>query len=177
MQIELNEIKTERLILRPILFEDWQVLSIMYSNPKVMKYIYDGSTFTTEQAKNRARSFSEHWKNHGFGMWLLTKQSNHSVVGYGGFRYFENEQPEFANQIELGYIIDAPFWGCGYASEAVCAFIQAGFHQFNMKRILATILPENIASQKIAEKAGLKHTFDAKFSGLLHSIYEANKPE
>jgi len=71
--------------------------------------------------------------------------------------------------------LDEPYWGRGYASESVFACVQAGLYQFNLDRILTTILPENIASQKVATKAGLKHTFDAEFCELIHYIYEVRR--
>lgn len=93
-------------------------------------------------------------------------------MGYCGFRYFENKNPQLINQIEIGYIIDEPFWKKGYASEAIIACIQIGFEKYHFKRILATILPYNIASQKVAVKAGMTHQFDIDIEGLVHFVYE-----
>ncbi len=144
----------------------------MYQNPNVMKYIYDGSVFLTEKARERVDGFAAHWQQHSFGMWLFRLKNSDEVVGYGGLRYFEDGRPEFKNQIELGYIIDEPYWGIGFAQEAVSACVQAGLNHYHRKRILATILPDNIASQKVAERAGMQYAFDADFDGLLHYIYE-----
>lgn len=175
--LKKNIIETVRLILRPVSMDDFMHLNQMYTNPKVMKYIYNGSTFSEADAYKRVKGFVDHWEKHGFGMWILQVKSSNQIAGYAGLRYFEDNRPEFNGKIELGYIIDEPYWGSGYASEAVTACVRAGLNQYHLKRILATILPENIASQKIALKAGLKHTFDAEFDGLKHYIYEIKREE
>lgn len=165
-------IETDNIILKPITPSDFDPLYKMYTNPNVMKYIYDGRIFSKETATEKLNGFVQHWKKHGFGMYLLQLKNKGHIAGYAGLRFFEDERPEFKNEIELGYIIDEPYWGKGYASEAVTACVNFGIHDKQFERILATILPENIASQKVSEKAGLKHTFDAEFDGLLHYIYE-----
>ena len=176
MLSDKNSFETDRLILKPIVMTDIDHLSPIYQNLNVMKYIYDGSIFSKEEAESRVRGFAKHWQNHGFGMWLFQMKSDNSVIGYGGFRYFEDERPVFKQQIELGYILNEPYWSMGFASEAVNQAVQLGLNQYGINRILATILPDNISSQKVVIKAGLEHTFDADFDGLLHQVYEINKP-
>ncbi|XP_059064312.1 uncharacterized protein LOC131856514 [Cryptomeria japonica] len=56
---------------------------------------------------------------------------------------------------ELGYAVSRNYWGIGIATEAVMRAILAGFSDLpGLRRIEAMVLPENLPSQKVVEKAG-----------------------
>lgn len=165
-------IETTHTLLRPIQKEDVDRLYEIYSKPSVMKYIFDGSVFTKSKTQQRMDECLLHWKTHGFGLNIIIEKSTKEIAGYCVLRYFENDHPELDGEIEIGYILDEPYWGKGIATEAVKACIQLGFEKHHFKRILATILPENIASQKVVKKAGMIYTKDLVTHGLLHQIYE-----
>lgn len=169
---ENNFIETERLTLKPIIESNFDRLFELYSNKNVMKYIYDGEIFSKKTAREKIAGFVQHWHKYGFGFWMMYLKNKQEAVGYIGFRYFEDDRKEFKNKIELGYIIDKPYWGRGYAKEGIQACVQAGFNNYNILQILATILPENIPSVRAVLHAGFKHISDAKFDGLLHGVYE-----
>jgi ribosomal-protein-alanine N-acetyltransferase len=56
----------------------------------------------------------------------------------------------------LGYAIHNQFWGRGYAAEAVRALIAFSFGTLRLHRLEANVDPENLASRRVAEKAGLQ---------------------
>jgi len=56
---------------------------------------------------------------------------------------------------ELGYVIDADFWGHGYATEAAAALLRFGQGTLRLRDITATCRPENTASAKVLEKIGM----------------------
>lgn len=168
-------IETKNLLLRPIQKEDIDRLYEMYTNPSVMKYIFDGSIFTRLQTEKRMEECLLHWKKHGFGLNIMIEKSTGEIAGYCVLRYFVDEHPELNGEIEIGYILDEPYWGKGYATEAVKARIQLGFEKHHFKKILATILPDHIASQKVVKKAGMVYIKDLITNGLMHQIYEIKK--
>lgn len=167
-----QKIETNNLLLRPIQKEDIDRLYEMYTNPRVMKYILDGSVFTRLQTEQRMEECLLDWKKHGFGLNMMIEKSTGEIAGYCVLRYFVDEHPELNGEIEIGYILDEPYWGKGYATEAVKACIQLGFEKHHFKRILATILPDHIASQQVVKKAGMVYTKDLMIYGLMHQIYE-----
>jgi ribosomal-protein-alanine N-acetyltransferase len=61
------------------------------------------------------------------------------------------------NRGELGYWIGVPFWGKGYATEAVSAVIDYGFSTLELNRIEARHLSRNPASGRVMQKAGMRH--------------------
>ncbi|MCC3265140.1 GNAT family N-acetyltransferase [Arthrobacter gengyunqii] len=56
---------------------------------------------------------------------------------------------------EVGYVIAADRWGCGYATEAAAAVVHFGFTVLGLDRIRATCRPGNAASSRVLEKTGM----------------------
>ncbi|HEY6219326.1 MAG TPA: GNAT family N-acetyltransferase [Gemmatimonadaceae bacterium] len=54
----------------------------------------------------------------------------------------------------LAYYIARPYWGRGIATEAAKAWVEYGFRTLTLKRIEAGIAARNVASLRVAEKAG-----------------------
>jgi RimJ/RimL family protein N-acetyltransferase len=59
---------------------------------------------------------------------------------------------------ELGYWIGVPFWGCGYASEAVRRLIDHAFNHLGHKALKASARVSNPASRRVLEKSGFRWT-------------------
>ncbi len=66
-----------------------------------------------------------------------------------------------ARTAELGYYLGEPYWGCGIATQAVCAVRDYIFETTNILRIFAEPFAYNTASCRVLEKAGFS------FEGLL----------
>jgi RimJ/RimL family protein N-acetyltransferase len=59
-------------------------------------------------------------------------------------------------QAELGLWIGVPWWGRGYALEAVRAVVDYGFTQLGLNRVCAHHLTRNPASGRVLAKAGFQ---------------------
>ena len=57
-------------------------------------------------------------------------------------------------EVELGYGLLAPFWGQGYATEAVRAAVDWAFQQQETWFVSAQTEPHNAASRRVLQKAG-----------------------
>ena len=62
---------------------------------------------------------------------------------------------------ELGYWLAKPYWGKGIMTEAISRMIEYSFKTWEINRIFARPFGNNIASQKVLEKAGFK--LEARF--------------
>jgi 8-oxo-dGTP diphosphatase len=65
---------------------------------------------------------------------------------------------EGPGEAEAGYWIGKPFWGRGYASEALQAVVEYAFLKTGLSSLIALAVPENRASIRVQEKAGLVFT-------------------
>lgn len=57
----------------------------------------------------------------------------------------------------LGYILCRFAWGRGVASEAARRLVDLAFEHFAIWRVWATCAPQNPASRRVLEKAGMRH--------------------
>src|SRR5205085_9504145 len=60
-----------------------------------------------------------------------------------------------SDEASLGYWLGQPYWGNGYAREAVTAAIDYGFRALGMTTIRAYTDPGNTASQQVLRHCGL----------------------
>ena len=87
---------------------------------------------------------------------VLADKKSDALLGIAGLNddaLFETTLHERA----VGYWLGKPFWGQGLMSEAVLAVIDLAFQQPFLKRITASTDPQNLASQNVLRKAGLRY--------------------
>jgi RimJ/RimL family protein N-acetyltransferase len=58
---------------------------------------------------------------------------------------------------DIGYALREDVWGQGYGTEVARALIDLGFTQLGLHRVWATVHPENVASIRVLEKAGMTY--------------------
>jgi len=78
-------------------------------------------------------------------------ETEEGVVGGVGF---ERQQDLSTRTAEIGYWIGEPFWGRGFATEAVKRATDQAFEDFDFVRLQAGVLEWNPASCRVLEKAG-----------------------
>ena len=71
------------------------------------------------------------------------------VIGFAGLKYLED-----MNEVDLGYRLLPADWGLGLATEAGRAILHDGFTRLVLRRIIATVVPANVASVRVLEKLG-----------------------
>ena len=59
----------------------------------------------------------------------------------------------------------------GLATEAARAAVRYGFAELGLRRIIGLVMPENIGSARVLEKAGLRYVDTAAFWGHQFSKY------
>lgn len=97
---------------------------------------------------------------------LLIRRSDQWVMGVSGFK----GAPTPLGSVELGYAIHEDYRNQGYMSEAVRALVQWAFEHEECHRIIAETLRDNLASQRVLQKAGLM--FDRGLENMLYWTLE-----
>ena len=72
------------------------------------------------------------------------------MIGFCGIKYL----PEI-DLPEVGYRYLKEYWGRGIGTEAAKACVEFARADLKIKKLIALIIPENIASIKVAEKLGM----------------------
>jgi RimJ/RimL family protein N-acetyltransferase len=145
------ELKTKRLVLRPLAPEDFEPHAAMMADARVARFL---SLDLKPQARATAwRGFASmlgHWRMRGYGFFSLLEQASGRWVGRVG-----PWMPEGWPGLECGWGVAPDFWGKGYAPEAAIAAIKWTFEQRpELPRIISLIDPANANSQAVARKVG-----------------------
>ena len=91
----------------------------------------------------------------GYGMSALVLRESGAVIGFCGLVH-----PGGQDEAEIKYALVRDHWGQGLATEAVGAMLAYGVQAFELSRVIATIYPENRASQRVLEKVGMRVSED-----------------
>ncbi len=95
----------------------------------------------------------------GFGLWTVERKDTGEIIGRCGLQPIADENSPLG-RIELGYLIDRPFRGRGYAFEACRAILDFAFDKLDLDEVYAVIDEENEASKQLARKLGFEKTQD-----------------
>lgn len=152
----MQEIETARLYLRQFTPEDLDDLYRIYSDPEIMNYIT--GVRTREATETAIHTMLKRWEENNFGMWALVHKIDRKMIGRCGLGFLDNT-PE----VELGYALDKVYWNQGLVTEASFASLNYGFQILKLERIVAIARPENIASQRVIQKVGMKYEKNARY--------------
>jgi ribosomal-protein-alanine N-acetyltransferase len=167
----MHEIETARLRLRMLTRADLAELTRIVADPEVMKYLGRvPGPLTAAEAEAFFDSVFAHWERHGFGRWAVVEKSTGQLVGCAGFRSHEG-------QAELNYLLDRPHWGRGLGTEMASACLRAGFVRHGFGAVVAFTRPENAASRRVLEKAGMRYEGEAETHGVASVRYAITREE
>ena len=160
-------LETDRLLLREYVEEDAEAFFKLNSDPEVLRFVPDKALLNVEQAR---QLLIDHpiadYRKHGFGRGALIIKSTGEQIGFAGLKYLEE-----LGEVDVAYRLMPTHWGLGLATEAALASIRYGFANLGLKRIIGLVMPENIASVRVLEKAGLRYTETISFWGHDFSKY------
>jgi [ribosomal protein S5]-alanine N-acetyltransferase len=142
--------ETERLLVRYLRDDDFEVLHALCSDPEIIRYMDNGEPLMAEQTKAWIKISQENYQKRGYGCFAITSRPDSQLIGFGGL-----SRPASNPQIEIIYAFKQSCWGKGLASEFTQAMLATSFERWQIPRIEATIDPRNPASIKVVEKAGM----------------------
>ncbi len=152
MKPEYPSIQTTRLTLRPLQPGDAIVLHRIYQSEGVLHYFPNPNPPPLNKIERFISGQQVHWQQHGYANWGILREGNAEIIGWAGLQYV----PEL-DETEVGFLLDRPVWGLGYATEAAKASLQFGFEHISLEHIIALVHPDNLASRRVIEKCGLAY--------------------
>ena len=146
-------IETDRLRIRSLTDADLDGLHAIYGDAETMRFIGRSGRPTDPDGTARVLAWlRRHEELHGFGLWALDERGGEPMVGVAGLLWVEGHGPE----VEAIYLLRRDRWGHGYATEATRAVLDVAHTQLGLPRVIALSYPENLASQRVMEKAGMR---------------------
>jgi len=159
-------LETKRLLLRELDHKDLPFLIELMGDPVVMEFW--PNPLDKEECEKWIERQRSRYSDDGYGYWAAILKDSGELIGQAGLMRIEVGG---AVETGLGYIIIRKYWGMGYATEAAQGCIDYAFATLKLDRVIAPVRPENIASERVAVKLGMRPESRTLFAGYRHSVY------
>ncbi len=143
------ELKTARLYLRDWRSGDKEILLAIANNRKIWRNLVDRfpHPYTPAEADKWLKSNNDpEKKKNTFAIFY-----EQSLIGGIGF---EPKADVHRKTATIGYWLGEPYWGKGFATEALRVVTAYAFNTFDLERIEAGVFAWNPPSAHVLEKAG-----------------------
>ena len=151
--IELNELRTPRLILRRLRAADLSVLCAYRSLPEVARF-QSWDTFGLEDGATLVADHSCREPDIP-GTWLqlaIVRADSSDMIGDCGLHFLRDDR----RQVELGITLAPSHQKHGYATEALACVIDYVFKRLKKHRITAVTDAENAAAATLFYRLGFR---------------------
>jgi len=145
-------IETERILLQEANLEDAAFIFELVNSPGWLEFISDKGLKTLADAEEYIKSrLISSYQKYNLGLYKMVLKESNKAIGLCGLI----SRPSLPN-VDIGFAILPEYGGNGYTFEAGKAVMEYGASQLGFKTILGTTAPDNIKSQKLLEKLGLR---------------------
>ncbi|MEZ6015085.1 MAG: GNAT family N-acetyltransferase [Planctomycetota bacterium] len=141
--------RTPRLIVRRLGVADLDALVAVYGGPEGLEFVGDGEPLPRSECERWIEVTARNYATRGYGMAAIVEAAKGSVIGFVGIVH-PSGQPE----PEIKYALLARARGRGFATEAVDGMLAYAAFALGYGRVIATIHPSNLASQRVMLKCG-----------------------
>jgi RimJ/RimL family protein N-acetyltransferase len=145
-----TQLETTRLRLRQFTHDDLQVMWVLGTDPDVIRYAESPARDMQEVRQRLERGPLADYKKYGYGRFAVELKETGKVIGFCGIKYL----PEI-DLPEVGYRYLKEYWGRGIGTEAAEVCVGFARDDLKIKKLIALIIAENIASIRVAEKLGM----------------------
>lgn len=147
--------ETPRLILSRFTIEDAPLIFLLTSDPEVLKYVHEPVLENEAHAAKIIENIILPQYKNNLGRWAVYTKNDNAFIGWCGLKHMPDPCI-----IDLGYRFLKNSWGKGYATEAARHTLEYGFRNLYIDIITGRAHIENIASQKVLKKIGMKYIRD-----------------
>ena len=132
----------------------------MNADPEVMRHMIRPLS-PAESDAFMDRSDAE-FDERGHGRWAIEIPGEAQLIGFAGLS-LPRFEAHFMPAVEVGWRLDRPYWGHGYATEAARAAIDDGFERVGLREIVSFTIPANVRSIRVMERLGMHRDLDGDF--------------
>jgi ribosomal-protein-alanine N-acetyltransferase len=162
-------LETERLLMRRLVASDLDDLYALYRDPEIRRYFPEG-TLTLDGTREELEWFLNGHPDHPeLGLWATIHKPTGQFIGRCGLLPWTIDG---VDEVEIAYLIAKPWQRQGLGAEAARALVRYGFETLGLKRLIALIDPEHVASIRTASRAGLRLRKEAEFEGTKCALHE-----
>jgi ribosomal-protein-alanine N-acetyltransferase len=150
-----KRLETDRLILRPFVIEDAEVMYRNWANdPEVTKFLTWPPHESVQVTKDLLEDWISQYKNKEFYHWtIISKENGEEPVGSISVVLKEDE----IKMVHIGYCIGKRWWRQGITSEALSTLVKFFFEEVGVNRIELKHDTNNPNSGKVMMKCRLQY--------------------
>ena len=161
---EVPVLRAGRVVLRGWREEDLDPFAALNADPRVMEHY--PAPLTRAQSDILARDrIAPQFAERGYGLWAVEVPGVAPFIGFVGLQA-PNFEAHFTPCVEIGWRLDALYWGRGYATEAARAAVAFGFTEAGLDEIVSFTVPANRRSIAVMERLGMTYTGDFEHPNL-----------
>ncbi len=125
------------------------------------------SPFSSAEIAEMLADDLRHWRDAGFGPWVLVDHESGALVGRVGLH-----RTSVGGELvtELAWTIRPGWQGRGLATAAAAEGLALAC-SVGLDELVALVLPANVASCRVAEKLGMRSSAKVTHAGLPHLLY------
>ncbi|MDV4178212.1 GNAT family N-acetyltransferase [Rhizobium brockwellii] len=144
---------------------DAALVQQLHSTMATTRYLSGNTPWSLEKAEERLRGWFEEQARDGTTKYKLLAEDGR-FVGRAGISKFRKEQ------FELGYSLREEAWAKGLATEAASAIADWFFERKFASGFIAFTHRDNIASQRVLRKIGMRERAPILIDGVLDTAFE-----
>lgn len=144
------EIRTDRLLLRPLDISDLETVHLYASDADNTKYMFYLPNKTKEETAAFLNNVTLEWKKDKPVFYEFAIVYNNKQIGAIQVNLFESDKIG-----EIGWIISKQFWNKGIGTEAALAIIDFAFNVLKVDELVANCDYRNVASYSLMKKIGM----------------------
>jgi len=169
--------ETDRFFLREILPTDIDGMFELDSDSEVHRYLGNKPVTDKDQIVALINFIRQQYIDNGIGRWAIIDKKTNGFIGWTGLKFVTDLTNNHKHYYDLGYRLIKKYWGQGIGTETAIASLDYAFDKLNADKVYAMADCENVGSNKILKKVGLKfiETFD--FDGISHNWYKIERAE
>lgn len=145
------ELKTDKLILRKFKETDAEDIFNSFINNEEFLYYANKEPRNLEQEKESLKDIDRKYENKEYYNWLITLKDG-TVIGAINLNV-----DNYNESLEFNYAIDNKYQKKGYMTEALNSVKEFAINSLRVNRFFGGCEINNIASQRVMEKSGLKY--------------------
>ncbi len=147
----MKQLETERLIMKFYSEENKNDFLNLFTDAAVMKFV-DKGVMTNEKAEAFWRKLFEKLYPQNYKIWAVFDKADLRYIGHAGIYPQTTKRKDW----EFVYFLCKNEWSKGYATEIAKCLIKYSFEELNLRKIVATVEDEHLASIHVLKKAGMK---------------------
>ncbi len=156
----MNELQTERLLMRRWREGDLAPFAELNADPEVMRHF--PAPMTPEESDALVDRIEMSFAGRGWGLWALEVAETGEFIGFTGLEV-PSFEAHFMPAVEIGWRLARDAWGHGYATEAAHAAAAFGFDELGLEEIVSFTATENTRSRAVMERIGMTHDATGDF--------------